>query len=405
VRRPLLLLVLVIATVASATGQPAYGAVAVSCGQLITSDTTLANDLVDCPRDGLVIGRDGITVDLNGHTITGQFEGGDFCETNCVYGRHGIDDSGGYDRITIRNGTINQFTHGIFLFNTHGSRVENITYLGIGTQSYDRSGVFLARSKNNLIRNVAIHRAEPGILLFDSDRNTIASSASSGGTSMRQGDGMLVAAGSDSNWIVDTHLSGDWLALDVQGSNGNHFARIDTASYVGSNLYGSRNTIVDSQLSGGKQNAMNITGDRNRLERNQVTGEGGLIVAGARNRLESNTVLGTAFGALVVLSGDRNIVRGNKVPSSSTIGTGRYPLHVQSPATRTRVLGNYVTRADRDGILIEAAGTIVGDNTANDNLNLGINAVAGVIDAGRNRASGNGNPLQCVNVFCQPAVP
>ena len=39
-------------------------------------------------------------------------------------------------------------------------------------------------------------------------------------------------------------------------------------------------------------------------------------------------------------------------------------------------------------------------NTANNNGDLGIEAVPGVRDAGGNRASGNGNPLQCLNVFC-----
>lgn len=37
-----------------------------------------------------------------------------------------------------------------------------------------------------------------------------------------------------------------------------------------------------------------------------------------------------------------------------------------------------------------------------DNRLLGINAVAGVTDLGGNRAHGNGDPLQCRNVFCAP---
>ena len=35
--------------------------------------------------------------------------------------------------------------------------------------------------------------------------------------------------------------------------------------------------------------------------------------------------------------------------------------------------------------------------TTND---FGIDAVSGVVDLGGNTASGNGNPLQCRNVFC-----
>jgi len=39
-------------------------------------------------------------------------------------------------------------------------------------------------------------------------------------------------------------------------------------------------------------------------------------------------------------------------------------------------------------------------NVANNNGGFGIVAVPGVIDGGGNRAAGNGNPLQCTNVFC-----
>ena len=42
------------------------------CGDVITTDTVLHKDLIDCPDNGLVIGADGVTVDLNGHSISGD---------------------------------------------------------------------------------------------------------------------------------------------------------------------------------------------------------------------------------------------------------------------------------------------------------------------------------------------
>jgi hypothetical protein len=44
---------------------------AVQCGQTLTHSVKLTKDLVNCRGDGLVIGADGITVDLNGHTVDG----------------------------------------------------------------------------------------------------------------------------------------------------------------------------------------------------------------------------------------------------------------------------------------------------------------------------------------------
>jgi hypothetical protein len=43
----------------------------VRCGDVITQDTTLDSDLLDCPGSGVVIGADGITLDLNGHVVDG----------------------------------------------------------------------------------------------------------------------------------------------------------------------------------------------------------------------------------------------------------------------------------------------------------------------------------------------
>src|SRR4051812_27856408 len=43
----------------------------VQCGAVITADTTLDSDLVGCPQDGIVIAAGNVTLDLNGHTISG----------------------------------------------------------------------------------------------------------------------------------------------------------------------------------------------------------------------------------------------------------------------------------------------------------------------------------------------
>src|SRR3954451_6113935 len=44
----------------------------VACGDTITASVKLDHDLTDCPNNGIVIGADGITLDLNGHTIDGD---------------------------------------------------------------------------------------------------------------------------------------------------------------------------------------------------------------------------------------------------------------------------------------------------------------------------------------------
>jgi len=57
-------------------------------------------------------------------------------------------------------------------------------------------------------------------------------------------------------------------------------------------------------------------------------------------------------------------------------------------------------RSGTDGIRVDSPSTTLTRNTANANGDLGIQAVPGVNDGGRNRASANGNPLQCTFVDC-----
>jgi hypothetical protein len=50
--------------------------------------------------------------------------------------------------------------------------------------------------------------------------------------------------------------------------------------------------------------------------------------------------------------------------------------------------------------MAEEAPSVVARNSANRNHDLGIAVIEGVVDGGGNRAWGNGNPLQCLNLLC-----
>ena len=82
-------------------------ATSVSCGQTITSSVRLTNDLTDCSGDGLVIGADAITVDLDGHTIDGIGLGAGVRNT-------------GFDAVAVIGGTVTEFDDGILFAGGHG---------------------------------------------------------------------------------------------------------------------------------------------------------------------------------------------------------------------------------------------------------------------------------------------
>jgi hypothetical protein len=69
------------------------------------------------------------------------------------------------------------------------------------------------------------------------------------------------------------------------------------------------------------------------------------------------------------------------------------------------VQNNTSTSNHDDGIGVgrNASNVTIRSNVANSNTDLGIQPIAGTaIDGGGNRASGNGDPRQCVRISCAP---
>ena len=95
-----------------------------SCGATITTDTTLDSDLVDCPNNGVVIGADDVTLDLNGHTIAG--DGKEFAVPRDEFCDIGVLNAG-HDGVTVRDGSVREFGVGVFLGKARHSRVLGIS--------------------------------------------------------------------------------------------------------------------------------------------------------------------------------------------------------------------------------------------------------------------------------------
>jgi hypothetical protein len=99
-----------------------------------------------------------------------------------------------------------------------------------------------------------------------------------------------------------------------------------------------------------------------------------------------------------------NVVRDNTV-NGGALGINFRP-ESGGVVIDTVLQGNRVMGEDDDGIQLHGPSTgletsLVADNLAVHNGDLGIEAVPGTIDGGGNRAAGNGNPLECLNIVCQ----
>jgi parallel beta-helix repeat protein len=144
---------------ASASGEP------VRCGDTITRDTKLKNDLRNCPGNGIVIGADDITLDLNGHTIDGDGVVG--CEElyTCDFG---VDNSAGHRGVTIKDGSIREFATAVVVIGADHNRLR-----GLASSHNILGGVLLiespdARIERNSIAANGLTTDQAGLIVFDS---------------------------------------------------------------------------------------------------------------------------------------------------------------------------------------------------------------------------------------------
>ena len=423
------------------------------CGQVLTGNITLTNDLVACAGDGLVIGAGGITVDLNGHLVQGTGLG------------VGVRNPG-HHSVTIRNGTIRNFDHGVLL---------------------------QAGSQGNTVAGISFDQTElAAVHLSDADGNQVRDSHVSGFS----GAAFHLAGGSSSNFVGrNTVAAGNGEAIVVEG--GSDHNRLEGNALSGSSDSGIRvdfssNTIViGNQVAGGSDAAITMTGaPRSVVQSNNVHGVGdaailltdstanvvrfntlgqsadaGVVLSGVSDSLiKANTMSHAGDAAISLLLGSSNVriidnqashssdagvflgdgvgnvVRGNVLLSNTTgievsggtlntiefntanagLGTGielgdslnatvfgnttndngTGGIVVDGAAQSGDVRGNQANRNGGDGITVNGPGTGVQGNLATGNGGWGIYALSGVLDRGANGARGNAEAAQCYLISC-----
>lgn len=174
-----------------------------------------------------------------------------------------------------------------------------------------------------------------------------------------------------------------------------------TGGQMGVNLVRTVDSVVSRVTTSGNEQGvvLNQGSTRNLVERNHFAGtDTGVTAAGAfGNTISRNSGDLNVFGARLSFGSPGNLLVRNDFTRSTQNG-----IWVED-APDTILRDNRVTRAAADGILVSApsAGSVLTRNGAFNNGQLGINAEAPVVDGGGNRASGNGDPRQCVGVTCR----
>jgi parallel beta-helix repeat protein len=333
----------------------------VQCGDVITQDTTLDSDLIGCAGRALEIGADDITLDLNGHMI----------EQDPYGGLVGIDDRSGFDRLTLQGPG---FIPSVYLVGSSDSSIRSLSTEEIQMRLSDGAEI----KGNSLSPGQGPDYQPPcsALFLYESDgalikNNSFSSYGGGPGTSCY---GWAIAAdGSDHNFIEGNSWSKNGFALTLLGDH----------------------NLIRNNSGSHNDSGITIRGDNNFIRGNRmVENSSGIELAGQNNEVTGNVAFANLSSGIDAL-GTNRLVRNRAIRnrlSGFTIGGGAV------------VERNVANENGEDGIHVYEPGATLARNRTDDNVDLGIEAIAGVIDGGGNRASGNGDLFhrgQCLNVSCK----
>jgi parallel beta-helix repeat protein len=251
-----------------------------------------------------------------------------------------------------------------------------------GLLSDDSVGIRNAGRAHVLVKNGVVRGFERGIQLTGATGNRLRGLT----VELNGSDGIDLNHASD-NQILGGEIRDNFTGVLLRdGSAGNLVA----------------NTVLQGNHGAGIRLEL-ATG--NRLTGNIVNGNGSavepltgqiLLVSSRRNRLDTNDVSASSTIGVVLIGSDGSLLQDNTVADNRP-GDG---IFVEVGSDRTSLRNNLASGNGDDGIEVDDPDTRIVGNRADDNDDLGVEAVAGVTDGGGNTAKGNGNPVQCLNLRC-----
>ena len=152
------------------------------CGKVIVNNTKLKSDIGPCPGDGIIVGADGITLDLNGHNVTGDAgRTGNYAGIRLT-GRNKVQVQGGKVVGGKLPGAVSGFDAGVAIIGGSANTVSGVTVANnLGSDDFSNSTfgdgiIIFFSSSNRIVNNVVAHNGlfdGIGMLGAGADKNLI----------------------------------------------------------------------------------------------------------------------------------------------------------------------------------------------------------------------------------------
>lgn len=251
----------------AASGRAGGATAIANCGQTVTTNAVVIQDLT-CSGPGIVVGASGITIDLKGFTLLGDRDPTDY----------GIDDSSGYDQVTVKNGTVRNFGVGVIGLNGSGG----LKVTGVVAAGNSIGGIAALGDSASIASSTVAGNASYGVDIFG-DGASVASTTSVGNTA----DGIIVA--------------GDGTSIKSSTVAGNGDRGIVVA--------GDAATIKSTRASGNGGVGIVLNGNGPSISGNTTDGNG--FAGGVANSIG----LGVNITGFTTAPKGKNVARGNDDPA------------------------------------------------------------------------------------------
>jgi hypothetical protein len=363
---------------------PGPPVVTATCGMTITTDVVIGNDLT-CSQDALVVGADGITIDLGGHTILGV--GSD--ANNGVDGGSIFPVATDPHTFTVKHGTIAGFAN------------------GVSAQEQDATPVPPADAHHLTVDGVHFVD-ELGVNIFGFSSNSITHSTFEprAGDDTSSGIGLSQGGGASTDTVsfntFENLMSGvtifRWGDLKIDQ---NRFSGVKNAVFI---THANDVAVTDNHIDG--------------AGRPPIDGSNGVWASDAASgvTVTGNDIDGLQIGVHLVGGGftvSDITVSGNTIEESGAaaiamVGNGQSGIAIDhntvsrngfAPVGVTNApLGNEVIN---DGIYVDVTqvSVTITANHSEANAGHGIESIGGT-DGGGNTATLNHTAPQCVGVAC-----
>jgi len=254
--------------------------------------------------------------------------------------------------------------------------------------SASAAGILVAVSRDIRVERNSLARHGAGIAVNRSNQVRIVGNTASG-----NGTGIEMFDQSDRNAIEENFASSNSFAgilADADDTRVNRNRAINNGNGV--IIFGSRNSVTGNQI----VDAVSCP---------EGCGFGISLEGGMGNLIERNMVYRTSADAIRIAAFEPDVPTGDTVVRDNLVAFAAvdgFSVATEGEGTVGSALmqRNVSTGSGDDGFDIRSVATTLTSNVAVRNGDLGVEALPGVIDGGGNKASGNGNPLQCTGITC-----